>query len=44
LHSYAKGDTAALPSPVYYALIIIGVIIFLAIVNQKMVLKKKEKA
>jgi cytochrome c-type biogenesis protein CcsB len=41
LHSYAKGDSAALPSPVYYTLIIIGVIIFLAIVNQKMVLKKK---
>jgi hypothetical protein len=40
LHSYAKGDSAALPSSVYYALIIVGVIIFLAIVNQKMVLKK----
>ena len=41
LHSYAKGDSAALPSTVYYTLILTGVVVFLAIVNQKMVLKGK---
>jgi len=43
LHSYGKGDSAALPSAVYYTILIAGVIILLAVVNQKMVLKKKDK-
>jgi cytochrome c-type biogenesis protein CcsB len=43
LHSYAKGDSAALPSSVYKTIIVIVVIIILAIVNQKMVFKRKEK-
>jgi cytochrome c-type biogenesis protein CcsB len=42
LHSYAKGDSAALPASVYQTIIIIGVIIILAVVNQKVILKKKE--
>jgi cytochrome c-type biogenesis protein CcsB len=42
LHSYAKGDSAALPASVYQTIIIIGVITILAIVNQKVVLKNKE--
>jgi cytochrome c-type biogenesis protein CcsB len=41
LHSYAKGDSAALPSGVLYTFIFIVVIIGLAIANQKVVLKKK---
>jgi ABC-type transport system involved in cytochrome c biogenesis permease subunit len=40
LHSYASGDSAALPAAVYYTVILIFVIISLAVVNQKMVLKK----
>ena len=43
LHSYAKGDSAALPSFVYYTILVIGVIILLAIINQKIVLKKGEQ-
>jgi ABC-type transport system involved in cytochrome c biogenesis permease subunit len=43
LHSYAKGDSAALPSGVLYTFIFIVVIIGLAIANQKVVLKKIAK-
>jgi cytochrome c-type biogenesis protein CcsB len=42
LHSYAKGDSTPIPSFVYYTVAVIGIAIFLAIVNQKMVLKGKK--
>lgn len=41
LHSYAKGDSTALPPSVYYTLILTGVVVFLAIANQKIVMKGK---
>lgn len=44
LHSYAKGDSVGLPAYAYKTIIVIGVVIVLAIVNQKVVLKRKEKS
>jgi cytochrome c-type biogenesis protein CcsB len=41
LHSYAKGDTVAIPSFVYFISAAMGIVILLAIINQKMFLKGK---
>jgi ABC-type transport system involved in cytochrome c biogenesis permease subunit len=41
LHSYAKGDSVGLPAFAYKTIILIGVVIILAIANQKLVLRRK---